>query len=76
MVAMADADGVVRYRPGCKRHSAHEDGKHESLRVGGMAEEEFEVVRSDGLVNQSAKPGYDKYREQQPPTHKIERLHY
>jgi hypothetical protein len=44
------------------------------LRVGGMAEKEFEVVRPDRLVNQSGEPGYDKYREQKPPSYKIEHL--
>src|SRR5450759_2003467 len=60
---LPDAGGVVRNRPGSKRHSAHEDGEYERLRVGGMAKEEFEVVRPDGLVDQSGEPGYDKYRE-------------
>ncbi|MGP8114570.1 MAG: hypothetical protein ACLQFT_19580 [Steroidobacteraceae bacterium] len=72
---LPDAGGVVRNCPGSKRHSSHEDGEHEGLRVGGMAEEEFEVVRPDGLVNQSGEPGYDEYREQQPPSHEIECLH-
>src|SRR6202140_4327591 len=72
---LSDAGGVVRNRPGSQRHSSHEDGEHQSLRVGGMAEKEFEVVRPDRLVNQSGEPGYDKYREQKPPSHEIEHFH-
>src|ERR1700682_5062666 len=72
---LSDAGGVVRNRPGSQRHSSHEDGEHESLRVGGMAEKEFEVVRPDRLVNQSGGPGDGKYREQKPPSHQIPHLH-
>src|ERR1700690_618613 len=72
---LPDAGGVVCNRPGSNRHSSHEDGEHESLRIGGMAEEEIEVVRPDGLVNKPGEPGYDKYCEQKPPSHEIECLH-
>jgi len=46
------------------------------LRVGGMTEEKFKVVRPDGLVNQSGEPGYDEYAKQEPPSHRIiENMH-
>ena len=55
---------VVRDHPGSQRHAAHEDGEHQGLRVGGMAQEEFQVVRPDGFVNQSGEPGDDEYAQQ------------
>lgn len=53
----------MRDRPCSKRHASHEDREHESLRVGGVSKEEFEVVRPDGFVYESGEPGYDKHRE-------------
>jgi hypothetical protein len=41
-----------------------------------MTEEKLQVVRPDGLVNQSGEPGYDEYAKQDPPSHRIiENMH-
>ena len=49
----AAAASSARAQPGAERHAAHEDRQHQRLRVGGVAEEELEVVRPDRLVDQA-----------------------
>src|SRR5258708_20358079 len=40
------------------RHPAHEQRQHQRLRVGRVAEKDFQVVAPDRLVDESRKPGY------------------
>src|SRR5258708_30364630 len=45
------------------RHPAHEQRQHQRLRVGRVAEKEFQVVAPDGLVDESGKPGYGEQQK-------------
>src|SRR5258708_39804170 len=45
------------------RHPAHEQRQHQRLRVGRVAEKEFQVVAPDRLVDESRKPGYGEQQK-------------
>src|SRR5229473_943891 len=44
--------------PRSDRHPAHEERQHQRLRVGRVADEEFEVVAPDRFVDEPGKAGY------------------
>ncbi|MFC0356471.1 hypothetical protein [Pseudofulvimonas gallinarii] len=46
------------------RHAAHEQRKHQRLRIGGMAQEQAEVMRPDRLVDQTGEAGQDEDGQQ------------
>ena len=46
------------------RHSPHEKRQHQSLRIGRVAEEEFQIVAPDRLVDEPGKPGYGEQQEE------------
>src|SRR6266581_4330163 len=50
-------------QPRPDRHSAHEQRQHQRLRVGRVAEKEFQVVAPDRLVDESGKPGYGEQQK-------------
>jgi hypothetical protein len=50
-------------KPGADRHPAHEERKHQSLRVRRVAEEKLEVVAPDRLVDQPREPGDGEEQE-------------
>src|SRR5207247_3725795 len=54
-------------KPRPDRHSPHEKRKHQSLRIGRVAEEEFQIVGPDRLVDEPGKPGYSEQQEEYAP---------
>ncbi|MCX7139757.1 MAG: hypothetical protein NT123_01375 [Proteobacteria bacterium] len=55
---------VTAADPGTERHAPHEDRQHQGLRVGGVPEEELEVMAPDGFVDQPGESGQGEQQEQ------------
>src|SRR5215831_13254993 len=66
---------VPRHDPGPERHSTHEYRQHQGLCVRRVPEEELEVVRPDGFVDESGESGDYEYAEQKPAARTVEIRH-
>ena len=51
--------------PRADGHSSHEDGQDERLRVRGVSQEQLQVMRPDGFVDESGESGSGKQCEEQ-----------
>ncbi|MBI2320050.1 MAG: hypothetical protein HYU75_24380 [Betaproteobacteria bacterium] len=57
------ASRVAAAQPGADRHAAHEQGEHQRLRIGRVAEKELEIVAPDRLVDEPGESGDGEQRE-------------
>jgi hypothetical protein len=58
------APGETAAEPGTDGHAAHEYRQHQGLRIGGMPQEQLEVMAPDGFVDQPGEAGHGEQQEQ------------
>ena len=63
---IAPPSRVCCTQPGADGHTAHEDSQHESLSIGGVSKEEFEVIAPHGFIDQSGKSRHCEKKQQEP----------
>src|SRR5262249_32117983 len=61
---VAPAGGIAAAQPRAGSQSCHEDGQHERLGIRRMTEEQLQVMRPDGLVNETGEPRDREYEEE------------
>ena len=70
---MAPVDAAPAGPPRADGHAAHEEDQDEGLGVGGMAEEQAQVLTPQGLVDQACEAGQEEDGEDEKATQSVRR---